>query len=380
VRNPEQSKERPRILVVDDNEANRILAKESLEDEDYAVILANGGKEAIAVFEKEHPDCILLDVRMPDIDGFRVCEEIRKLPGGQETPVIFLTALRDVDTFDQALRVGGDDFLTKPVRPTEIVVRVQSALKLRQMRVELRDHYELLKKQRDDLMRVQLQKERLTAFLVHDLKNPVAAMDLHAQIIMREKNIPDAARESAGQIRSEVRQLSRMILNLLDLSKADEGQLSPKRMDVDLAALVASVVSELSVLATDCRVKLESAVGATRVRGDEDLLRRMLANLIENAIRHAPKDTSVTVTTSSSAEGTELRVRDFGAGVPAEMREKIFFPFVQLEEGDGRPSTRAGRGLGLAFCRVAATGHGGSIWVEDASPGSVFCVRLPHAP
>jgi signal transduction histidine kinase len=375
---PEQSKTRARILVVDDVEANRMLAKESLEDEDYDVILATGGKEAIATFEKERPDCILLDVRMPDTDGFAVCEAIRKLPGGAETPVIFLTALRDVDTFDQALRVGGDDFLTKPVRPTEIVVRVQSALKLRQMRVELREHYELLKKQRDDLMRVQLQKERLTAFLVHDLKNPVAAMDLLAQIIIREPNLTSGARESAAQIRSEVRQLSRMILNLLDLSKADEGQLSPKRADVDLGALVASVVSELSVLATDCRVKLEAVVGATRVRADEDLLRRMLANLVENAIRHAPKDTDVVITTSSSAEGTELRVRDFGAGVPTELREKIFFPFVQIEEGGGRPSTRAGRGLGLAFCRVVATGHGGTIWVEDAAPGSVFCVRLPH--
>jgi signal transduction histidine kinase len=375
---PEQSKERPRILVVDDNEANRMLAKESLEDEDYGVILANGGKEAIATFEKEKPDCILLDVRMPDIDGFAVCEAIRKLPGGADTPIIFLTALRDVDTFDHALRAGGDDFLTKPVRPTEIVVRVQSALKLRRMRAELREHYELLKKQRDDLMRVQLQKERLTAFLVHDLKNPVAAMDLLAQIILREPNITSGAKESAAQIRSEVRQLSRMILNLLDLSKADEGQLSPKRTDVDLGALVASVVSELSVLAADCRVKLEADVTATRARADEDLLRRMLANLVENAIRHAPKDTTVTISTTSNAEGTELRVRDHGAGVPEEMREKIFFPFIQLEEGSGRPSTRSGRGLGLAFCRVVATGHGGSIWVEDAKPGSVFCVRLPH--
>src|SRR5450755_1989365 len=88
-----------KILVVDDNEANRALAKGTLEDEGYEVVLANGGAEGIAAFQKERPDCILLDVRMPDIDGFAVCERIRALPHGAETPVLFLTALRDVDTF-----------------------------------------------------------------------------------------------------------------------------------------------------------------------------------------------------------------------------------------------------------------------------------------
>ena len=178
-----------RILVVDDNEANRSLAQNTLEDEGYEVVLATGGAEGIAAFEKERPDCVLLDVRMPDIDGFAVCERIRALPHGSETPVLFLTALRDVDTFDRALRAGGDDFLTKPIRPTELVVRVQSALKLRRMSVELRDHYELLKHQRDDLLRLQLQKERLTAFVVHDLKNPVNSMDLHAQLLLREREL-----------------------------------------------------------------------------------------------------------------------------------------------------------------------------------------------
>ena len=129
---------------------------------------------------------MLLDVRMPGMDGFAVCERIRALPHGPETPIVFLTALRDIDTFDQALRAGGDDFLTKPIRPTELGVRVDAALKLRRMSVEIRAHYDRIRQQRDELMRLQLQKERLTAFLVHDLKNPINAMDLHAQVLLRE--------------------------------------------------------------------------------------------------------------------------------------------------------------------------------------------------
>ncbi|HTJ81191.1 MAG TPA: response regulator, partial [Polyangiaceae bacterium] len=112
------------VLVVDDNEANRLLAKATLEDEGFRVVLADDGEAGIAAFAAEKPDCVLLDVRMPGIDGFAVCERIRATETGEHTPVLFLTALRDVDTFDKALKAGGDDFLTKPVRPTELVVRV----------------------------------------------------------------------------------------------------------------------------------------------------------------------------------------------------------------------------------------------------------------
>jgi two-component system sensor histidine kinase/response regulator len=374
---PSAEKPTARILVVDDNEANRTLARNTLEDEGYEVILAAGGAEGIDAFQKERPDCVLLDVRMPDIDGFGVCERIRALPHGSETPVLFLTALRDVDTFDRALRAGGDDFLTKPIRPTELVVRVQSALKLRRLRVELRDHYELLKHQRDDLLRLQLQKERLTAFVIHDLKNPVNSMDLHAQLLLRERELPTSARESAVQIRMEARQLNRMILNLLDLAKADEGQLSPKRSDVNLRALVDEVLAELGVNAQGRKVALRSSLETDRIHADEDLFRRTLTNLVENAIRYAPPETSISVTAARLVGVTELRVADAGSGIPLEMRDKIFDPFVQVESGE-RPVARGGCGLGLTFCKLAVEAHGGRIWVEDGAPGAVFCVRLPH--
>lgn len=367
----------PKILVVDDNEANRLLAQSTLEDEGYNVRLANGGAEAIAAFESEPPDCILLDVRMPGVDGFTACERIRAMPGGAETPILFLTALRDVDTFDRALLAGGDDFLSKPVRPSELVVRVQTALKVRRLGLELREHYDLLKKQRDDLMRIHLQKERLMAFIVHDLKNPVGSMDLLAQLLLRDRALPAGARDSATQIRTEARHLTRMIMNLLDLAKADEGKLEPRRSQVDLGALVAAVFAELDVNAQTRKVGLGSEIDAPRAHADEDLLRRMLTNLVENAIRHAPSQSTVSVKAAAGPDGLTIRVIDAGAGVPAEMRDRIFDPFVQVE-GSDRHVTRAGRGLGLTFCKLAAEAHGGHIWIEDGSPGSIFVVRLPH--
>ncbi|HVH46544.1 MAG TPA: hybrid sensor histidine kinase/response regulator [Labilithrix sp.] len=366
-----------KILVVDDNEANRSLAKATLEDEGYTVVLASGGAEGLATFATELPDCVLLDVRMPDLDGFAVCERLRALPQGAETPVLFLTALRDVDTFDRALRAGGDDFLTKPVRPTELVVRVQTALELRRVKAELSEHYTRLKKQRDDLQRLQLQKERLTAFVVHDLKNPVNAMDLHAQLLVRDKALSPSARDSATQIRTNARHLTRMILNLLDVSKADEGQLVPKRADLDLSELVAAVVAELEVNARSRDVELRSSVAGVRVFADEDLLRRVVTNITENALRYAPASSAVTVTATQDGDATIVCIADAGPGIPVDMREKVFDPFVQVESGE-RVVSHTSRGLGLSFCKAAVEAHDGRIWIEDASPGTAFCLRLPH--
>lgn len=373
----------PKILVVDDNAQNLALAKETLEDEGYEVVLATRGEDALRLFEKERPDCVLLDIRMPGLDGTATCSLLRAMPGGADVPVVFLTALRDVETFDKAMAAGGDDFLTKPVKPGELVVRVQSALKVRRLSHELREQYEVVRHQRDALLRLQLQKERLTSFVVHDLKNPVNSMDLHAQLLLRNKELPASSRDSVLRIRDEARALLRLILNLLDISKAEEEQLSPSLADVDLHALLAAVMDAFAVKAKDGHVELASALEVASVRADPDLLRRVLENLIDNALRHAPKDTVVTIAAAPVGGRVQIRVRDAGKGVPEDMRERVFERFVQVD-AEKQGMTRAGRGLGLSFCKVAVEAHGGHIWFEDGNPGAIFCVELgaptPPAP
>jgi signal transduction histidine kinase len=366
----------PKVLVVDDNEQNRALAQAALEAEEMSVLLAVNGEEGVALFQREHPDCILLDVRMPELDGFGACERIRALPGGPETPIIFLTALRDVDTFDRALRAGADDFLTKPVRPTELIVRVQTALRLKRLGAELRKHYDVVRHQRDDLMRLQLQKERLTSFVVHDLKNPVNAIDLHAQILCRDKELSADAKESAMSIRAETRHLMRLITNLLDISKSEEGQLVPNKVPIAWRTLVKDVMGAFGAQAQARNVRLEAVVGLETIRVDRDLFQRVIENLVENAIRHAPRDTVVRIEDGRLSGDIEIRVADSGSGVPPDQRERIFDRFVQIDSAT-QPASRSGRGLGLTFCKAAIEAHGGRIWVEDGNPGAVFCMRLP---
>ena len=365
------------MLVVDDNEQNRALAKATLEQEDYEVVLAKSGQEALDSFQARKPDCVLLDVRMPGMDGPETCRRLRQLPGAADVPVVFLTASRDVDTFDAALAAGGTDFLTKPVQPAELVLRVQAALRLCELDATNRQNFELIRRQRDDLMRLQLQKERLMAFVVHDLKSPVSSVDLLAQVLRRDKNLPESARETADAIRLEVGSLMRLIMNLLDISKAEEGALAVSPSRFHFATFAEPVLESIRVRAAAKEVSLTSQIELQEVSADPDLLRRILENLLDNALRYAPKGSAVTLTTLSQAGELEIRIADQGRGVPVEMRESIFDRFVQLEHGD-RTAPRTGRGLGLTFCRIAVEAHGGRIFVEDGDPGAVFCIRLPH--
>ena len=361
------------VLVVDDNDENLALARETLEEQGIHVGIAVNGSEAIAAFEKQPVDVVLLDVRMPVLDGIETSKRIRALPGGNAVAIVFVTAQRDVDTFDRALAAGGDDFITKPYRPTELVGRVHTALRLRRLAAERSELYAQLKRQRDDLQRLELHKQQLVAFLVHDFKNPVNAIGLHAQRILRHVVADDRARDAAAKIDDEARSLLRMITNLLDVGKADEGRLVPARRQIDARELVDSAITELSVRAGSSQVALVVDVSVPSVHADPDLVQRVLANLIENAIRHAPEDSKVRITATSAEGGVELSVADAGPGVPAERRDEVFERFVSGTD----TATRTNRGLGLAFCKLAVEAHGGRIWIDDAHPGAVFRVFLP---
>ncbi len=363
------------ILVVDDNAENRALAQAVLEDEGYQVVLASGGAAGIEGFTRDQPDCILLDVRMPDLDGPATCERIRALPGGGDVPILFVTAQRDVDTFDRARLSGGDDYVTKPYRPNELIARVEASLKLRRIAVERRDLYSQLKQQRDDLLRLQLQKEQIHAFLVHDLKNPVSTIGLYAELLLRDRQGSERSHQAGASIRTECRTLLRMIMTILDIARADAGQLEPARQPVALEPLIDEVTREFELQAKAAGVRLTRELTAATVHADPDLIRRVLENLVENAIRHAPEGSEVALTARPAERGVELRVQDAGGGVPPEQRERVFERFVS----GSSQVTPANRGLGLAFCQVVVQAHGGRIWVEDAAPGAAFCLWIAHA-
>jgi two-component system, sensor histidine kinase and response regulator len=377
----------PTILVVDDNLQNREVAEGHLVGAGYLVIQAEGGAEALALLAARRPDLVLLDVLMPGMDGYETCRRIRALPEIGDLPVLFLTALGDLETHKAALESGADDFLTKPLNRTELLIRVRSLLRIKRLSDELRANVQVIRTQRDALLAAQRQKDELTALIVHDLKNPLSSILSNVQYVQGRAVLPADERDSLEDVVRASQSMVRLVMNLLDVSRSDDGALVPHVSEFELPALLGEIRSEMGRRIEDKEQRLVLAVapGVGLLRGDRDLVRRIVENLIDNAYKYGPRRTTIAldVVRATMDDGVEpaieIRVRDEGAGIPEAYRQIVFEKYGRAG-GSGERGARSSHGLGLVFCRRAVTVHGGAIWIDDhVTLGSCFCVRLPAA-
>jgi len=362
-----------RVLVVDDNAQNRAVAEGQLVSAGYEVETAEHGEAGLEMFSRREPDLVLLDILMPGIDGIETCRRMRQLPGGQDTPIVFVTAHGDLETQRQALESGGDDFLSKPIQRIELLLRVRSLLRIKRIARELA-------RNNNELVRVQRQKDDLGGLIVHDLKNPLSAILTNGTFLLETLG-NDAARPVVRDIMSAAETMRRMVMNLIDVNRSEDGVLAVRVDQIDPAHLVNEVVSAMDARARerDHELRVSLGDGLRPLEGDYDLLRRVLETLLDNSFKYTPRRGEV-VLSCEARDGSQIlfRVRDQGPGVPEPSRQRIFEKYVQLES-EARLHGRASRGLGLAFCKVAIEAHGGSIWMDEAEGGgSCFNVSLPQ--
>jgi two-component system sensor histidine kinase/response regulator len=379
------------ILVVDDNLQNREVAEGHLVGAGYQAVQAESGEEALSLLQAEtvRPALVLLDVLMPGLDGFETCRRIRALPGGSRVPILFLTALGDLGTHKAALDSGADDFLTKPINRTELLIRVRSLLRIKELSDEQARNLEVISKQRDALMEAQRQKEELTALIIHDLKNPLSSILSNVQFALGQQSLGVDERDSLRDVLRASQSMVRMVMNLLDISRSEDGALVPHMSEFELPALLREVGSEMERRIEDKNQRLELAVApdVRAMTADRDLVRRILENLVDNAYKYGPRRATIRVEVSllpvgsgRAADTVEIRVRDQGEGIPGAFRQKIFEKYARIE-GRSALEVRNSHGLGLVFCRRAVELHGGEIWVEEnVTRGSCFCVRLALRP
>lgn len=360
-----------RILVVDDDALTRRSLRAMLERSRYRVETAEGGQEALALLSTYQPDLVLLDIQMPGMDGLEVCRRIRELQKGDLLPIIFLTGDERPDIHSLAFQAKGDDFLRKPVHSGELVVRIRSLMRLKRLQAEIQA-------ERDSLLELQKQREQLFQFIVHDLKNPLAAIHVGLELLSdRDDNTP-ASRAQLHRLRDTAHQLGRMIQNILDIGRAEELGLELHKSRILLSSWIPGLLQEVEAqahamkhnLAWDCPTDLE-------VEADQDFLRRLLLNLLDNAMKYSPSGSHTRIEAHPTDGGVRLEVRDQGQGIPEHLREQVFGKFVRLNEGQMKGNS--GSGIGLAFCQVVAEAHEGRIWVEENAPkGSVFVVEIPR--
>ncbi|MGH7360555.1 MAG: ATP-binding protein [Candidatus Methylomirabilales bacterium] len=365
----------PHVLLVDDEESSLGLLEGLLRLHECRTSRALDGETALRLAAAQAPDCILLDVMLPGLDGFEVCRRLKAHPATAVIPVIMVTALQEREDRARGLEAGADDFLSKPVSTHELWARVRSLLRLRFLHEELAERLRQLRA-------AEVLRQQLTHLLIHDLEGPLSALKVNLSVLLACVGEPLHPQQEAilTNALGNAEQLSCLIRNLLDVARLEEGRLDVKQEPVSLAELAAAARREQEAAFSAKGVALEVILPADLppVLGDEDLLRRTLDNLLRNALQFTPAGGQVTVSAGAEAGDVTLSVRDTGRGIPAAFREKIFEKFAQAEvEAQGG---RRGTGLGLTFCRLAVEAHNGRIWVESAEGrGSCFFVTLPRA-
>lgn len=373
-----QSSRSGKILVVDDSPDNVFLIKTILEEEGYTISTAENGISALAELKASPCDLVLLDLMMPDMDGYEVTKHIRgemKLP--QYIPILLITA-HDAPNVAHGLDLGADDFIRKPVTVDELLARVRSLLRLKHSMDE-----------RDEIAR---QREDFVSRLTHDLRTPLVAAD--RMLMLFQQGALGALSPQMQEVitimaRSNINLLT-MVNTLLEVYRFEAGRKSLAFQPVNLSRLLEEVTGELAPLAQDKKLSLnlDFTEESNTVMGDRLELHRLFTNLIGNAIKFTDSG-SVTIRLTSqsqldkssqsqlsgkpnSVEYISIEIADTGPGISSEEQATIFERFRQ---GSHKSS---GSGLGLYLARRIVEAHQGIILLNsELGKGSVFIVLLP---
>ena len=363
------------VLLVDDQPANLEVLSALLSNQGYRVRAVTSGERALEAASMQPPECILLDVAMPGMDGFETCRALSRVHDLQGVPVIFITAFEDADHKLKAFSVGGRDYVTKPFRAEEVLARVETQVRLCRVERELREQNARLVTANAQLEQVATMRSRMSAMLVHDLKSPLT-------VLGAALSNPDP--EFLADARVSFDKILRLVQELLELYRGEHYAARLVRTGVNLQTLTRSSVDAARHVAGQrgIALHLEQKTTGLVVKGDYEQIDRILSNLLENALKFAPTGGSVRVLLEAeSGQGVEagltfavLSVCDDGPGIPAADLPYIFDPYRQRDDA----KNLGGVGLGLSIVQRLTAAHGGRVRVlSRVGVGSEFRVLLP---
>lgn len=361
------------IMLVDDEPDNLRVLEGSLTRAGYHITAFSSGALALEAAQVEPPDLILLDVRMPEMDGLEVCRRLKQDDALRKIPVIFISALTAAEDIQAGFQCGGVDYIAKPVRTPEVLARVRNHLTLRDALEKIASQYEHLK----DLER---HRDSLVHLLVHDMRAPLQVSLSNLELVLAENEgvlKPDDVESLQISIHC-TKLLGRMISHVVDVSRMEAEGALLKLTSVCVSELVRPARMQAFDLSDGGRLKEEVAVGCPRVRADAELCVRTLANLFDNALKYAPEKSVIVFGAEPCEAGVRLWVRSAGDLIPEDFRSRMFDKFAVGEHAAMK--VRRATGLGLYFCKLAVEAQGGTIGV-DSSPdsGNTFWFTLPRA-
>ena len=364
-----------RVLNVNDREIPRYVNEEMLKREGYEVTSVAFGYDALAAVDTGDYDVAVLDVQLPDVDGFEIC---RRIKGNPKTApmIVLLTSATFVATKNKVrgLDAGADGYLAQPYEAAELVATLRSLLRLR--------NSERRAQALADELRASIRvRDEFLAMLGHELRNPLAAVTSALAVIQRDRR-PQVLDHHLKVLNRQTATLDRIVGDLLDVARLQRGKVSIEHAKVDLRDLALRCTQALAeeIRASGHRLELDVPDAPIVVTGDLVRLEQVLANLVTNAIKYTPRGGYIRVGVSRAAGHAFLEVTDDGIGLSPAMQQHVFDVFVQGKQSIDR--SRGGLGLGLAVVRQLVELHGGTVSAESPGEGkgSTFLIQLPIAP
>lgn len=364
-----------RVLIVDDQEANRLLLRDLLESQGHEVAEAVDGVEALERVADAAPDVVLLDVGMPGIDGFEVCRRLKADPATATIPVLLVTAHNQRDQRLLGIGAGANDYITKPIDKSDLSLRVRNAIRMHQLYTEIEEQYRRLEK-------LELLRDSLVHMIVHDLRSPLAGIRAYLDLMQMdgEGKLEPEMTQSIDEARKVAVDMTEMVSDLLDVSRLESGKMPLEESQVDLGALATEVAAAIGRATHRVTVRVEASAEQARIIGDPSVIRRVINNLVGNAVKFSPTSSQIVLLVQGNGTEAKVSVSDRGPGIAPAYHEKIFEKFGQVEAAS--QGTKHSSGLGLTFCKFAVEAHGGRIGVESVvGRGSTFWFALPvHGP
>lgn len=364
-----------KILVVDDVSQNLQVIGSTLKSKGFSIALANNGAQAIAVAKSRNPDLILLDIQMPEMDGFKVCELLKSSDETKDIPVIFLTALNDKNDIVKGFDSGGVDYITKPFNQQELIARIVNHLELRHSKL-------IIENQNKDLIKSNQDKDKFLSIIAHDLKSPFNGLLGIAEILANEFDSlkTEEAKEFSKSLYDSLKSQYKFLEELLEWGRYQRGtiQFNPREFNiiVDISDSIGLLRSNADSKHISVGIDVDEELLAYY---DSNMVYTILRNLVSNAIKFTPVGGSIIISSAIYNQDDNyviVSVADTGVGMDEDDKAKLFrIDTVFTKMGT---NNEKGTGLGLILCKEFAERHGGKIWVESTPGiGTTFSFTLP---
>ncbi|MAU12737.1 MAG: hypothetical protein CL607_23140 [Anaerolineaceae bacterium] len=370
------------ILIVDDEPRNLKLLNDLLQRNGYIVQAARDGHTALAAAENHLPHLILLDINMPEINGFDVCKKLKESESTRDIPVIFISALSRTDDIVEGFRVGGVDYITKPFQFEEVLARITTHLTLVHQRDQLIFQQEQIEEMRhrdrerfDKLMQMREQFVRAAA---HDLKNPLTLVSGYARMMRQEQKVrtdPDLI-HFVDEIEHSGKDMLHLINSMLDVIYI-QNSVDLQREPIQIKYFLQEAVKSHEMNAADHDIKLTMDLPDDEAVADIDqkFMRRVIDNLVSNAIKYSEDGSEIKIIMEAEDNWISIHVEDEGAGIPEYELPHLFEPFYRAKQPR---EDIEGSGLGLSIVKEVVERHRGRVAVQsEVGKGSKFSIFFP---